>query len=154
MPQSGSTSVLGHTFGVDDDVLLPVPAGSGSSRSSLNPGSARRRRGGVDGYLRRSFAKRMREMWWRRSARVWERGSRAPATWGLRPRRAWCGRPLPYAPHYIGGSPKSCSPSLRIRPNTKTSQRWETYSRGEYYPRWDSQLFLRWGGRPPQVEPT
>ena len=35
MPQSGSTSVLGHTFGVDDDVLLPVPAGSGSSRSSL-----------------------------------------------------------------------------------------------------------------------
>ena len=31
----GSTSVLGHTFGVDDDVLLPVPAGSGSSRSSL-----------------------------------------------------------------------------------------------------------------------
>ena len=34
MPQSGSTSVLGHTFGVDDDVLLPVPAGSGSSRSS------------------------------------------------------------------------------------------------------------------------
>ena len=36
MPQLGSTSVLGHTFGVDeDDVLLPVPAGSGSSRSSL-----------------------------------------------------------------------------------------------------------------------
>ena len=34
MPQSGSTSVLGHTFGVDDDVLLPVRAGSGSSRSS------------------------------------------------------------------------------------------------------------------------
>ena len=30
----GSTSVLGHTFGVDDDVLLPVPAGSGCSRSS------------------------------------------------------------------------------------------------------------------------
>jgi hypothetical protein len=29
------TSVLGHTFGVDeDDVLLPIPAGSGSSRSS------------------------------------------------------------------------------------------------------------------------
>ena len=24
--------------------------------------------------------------------------------------------PLSYAPHYIGGSPKSCSPSLRIRP--------------------------------------
>ena len=34
MPQSGSTSVLGHTFGVDDDVLIPVPAGSGCSRSS------------------------------------------------------------------------------------------------------------------------
>ncbi|KAK1643629.1 hypothetical protein QYE76_061434 [Lolium multiflorum] len=34
VPQSGSTSVLGHTYGVDDDVLLPVPAGSGSSRSS------------------------------------------------------------------------------------------------------------------------
>jgi hypothetical protein len=35
VPRSGSTSVLGHTFGVDeDDVLLPVPVGSGSSRSS------------------------------------------------------------------------------------------------------------------------
>ena len=34
VPRTGSTSVLGHTFGVDDDVLLPVPAGSGSSRSS------------------------------------------------------------------------------------------------------------------------
>ena len=34
MPQSGSTSALGHTFGVDDDVLLPIPAGSGCSRSS------------------------------------------------------------------------------------------------------------------------
>ena len=32
--QSGSTSALGHTYGVDEDVLLPVPAGSGSSRSS------------------------------------------------------------------------------------------------------------------------
>ena len=58
MPRSGSTSVLGHTFGVDeDDVLLPVPAGSGSSSSSLNP-AARRRGGGGDGELRRSFAKR------------------------------------------------------------------------------------------------
>ncbi|KAK1698457.1 hypothetical protein QYE76_015154 [Lolium multiflorum] len=34
VPRSGSTSVLGHTFGVDDDVLLPIPAGSGCSRSS------------------------------------------------------------------------------------------------------------------------
>ena len=35
VPQTGSTSVLGHTFGVDeDDVLLPVPVGSGTSRSS------------------------------------------------------------------------------------------------------------------------
>jgi len=34
VPQSGSTSALGHTYGVDDDVLLPVPAGSGCSRSS------------------------------------------------------------------------------------------------------------------------
>ncbi|KAK1604681.1 hypothetical protein QYE76_028354 [Lolium multiflorum] len=34
VPQSGSTSVLGHTYDVDDDVLLPVPAGSGCSRSS------------------------------------------------------------------------------------------------------------------------
>ena len=34
VPQSGSTSALGHTYGVDDDVLLPVPAGRGCSRSS------------------------------------------------------------------------------------------------------------------------
>jgi hypothetical protein len=34
VPQSGNTFVLGHMFGVDDNVLLPVPAGSGSSRSS------------------------------------------------------------------------------------------------------------------------
>ena len=62
MPQSGSTSVLGHTFGVDeDDVLLPVPAGSGSSSSSLNP-AARRRGGGGGGDLRRSFAKRAGEV--------------------------------------------------------------------------------------------
>ena len=62
MPRSGSTSVLGHTFGVDeDDVLLPVPAGSGSSSSSLNP-AARRRGGGGDGELRWSFAKRAGEV--------------------------------------------------------------------------------------------
>jgi hypothetical protein len=31
---SGITFALGHTYGVDDDVLLPVPVGSGCSRSS------------------------------------------------------------------------------------------------------------------------
>ena len=64
MPQSGSTSVLGHTFGVDeDDVLLPVPAGSGSSRSS----SESRQHDGVVAVVvensGRASPKRMRELY-------------------------------------------------------------------------------------------
>jgi hypothetical protein len=43
VPQSGSTSALGHTYGVDEDVLLPVPAGSGCIRFSLES----RQHGGV-----------------------------------------------------------------------------------------------------------
>jgi hypothetical protein len=76
--QSGSTSVLGHTFGIDDDVLLPVPAGSGSSRSS----SESRQHDGVVAMVvensGRALPKRMRELRWRRrrlgfgeAARVW-----------------------------------------------------------------------------------
>jgi hypothetical protein len=34
VPQSSITLALDHTYGVDDDVLLHVPAGSGCSRSS------------------------------------------------------------------------------------------------------------------------
>jgi len=67
VPQSGSTSVLGHTYGVDeDDVLLPVPAGSGSIRSS----SKSRQHDGVVAVVvensGRASPKRMRERWWRR----------------------------------------------------------------------------------------
>ena len=64
VPQSGSTSVLGHTFGVDeDDVLLPVPAGSGSSRSSSE---SRQHDGMVVVVVEnsgRASPKRMREKW-------------------------------------------------------------------------------------------
>ena len=64
VPQSGSTSVLGHTYGVDeDDVLLPVPAGSGSSRSS----SESRQHDGVVAVVvensGRASPKRMRELY-------------------------------------------------------------------------------------------
>ena len=34
MPQAGSTSVLGHTYGVDDDVHSTFQRGSGCGRSS------------------------------------------------------------------------------------------------------------------------
>jgi hypothetical protein len=70
VPRLGSTSVLDHTFGVDeDDVLLLVPAGSGSCSSSLNL-AAPRRAGGGDGELQRSFAKRAGEEEELRAARV------------------------------------------------------------------------------------
>ena len=63
VPQSGSTSVLGHMYGVDDDVLLPVPAGSGSSRSS----SESRQHDGVVAVVvensGRASPKRMRELY-------------------------------------------------------------------------------------------
>ena len=75
MPQSGSTSVLGHTFGVDDDVLLPVPAGSGSSRSS----SESRQHDGVVAVVveisGRASPQALREKKEEEGvARVWERG--------------------------------------------------------------------------------
>jgi hypothetical protein len=34
VPQSDITSALGHTYGIDEDVLFTIPAGSGSSRAS------------------------------------------------------------------------------------------------------------------------
>ncbi|KAK1608741.1 hypothetical protein QYE76_032414 [Lolium multiflorum] len=88
VPQSGSTSVLGHTFGVDeDDVLLPVPAGSGSSRSS----SESRQHDGVVTVVveisGRASPQALREKKEEGIARVWAQGG--AATWGAR--AATCG---------------------------------------------------------------
>ena len=62
--QSGSTSVLGHTYGVDDDDPLPIPAGSGCSRSS----SESQQHDGVvvvvENYTDRSSPSGCRERWW------------------------------------------------------------------------------------------
>ena len=88
VPQSGSTSVLGHTYGVDeDDVLLPVPAGSGCSRSS----SESRQHDGVVTVVveisGRASPQALREKKEEGIARVWAQGG--AATWGAR--AATCG---------------------------------------------------------------
>ena len=46
MLRSGSTSVLGHAYGVDEVLSLPVPAGSGGVVDHLEILAARRRGGG------------------------------------------------------------------------------------------------------------
>ncbi len=46
MLQSGSTSVLGRAYGVDEVRPLPVPAGSGGVVDLLGIPAARRRGGG------------------------------------------------------------------------------------------------------------
>ena len=131
-PRTGSTSVLGHTFGVDeDDVLLPVPAGSGSSSSSLNP-TARRRGVGGGGENRRSFAKRAGSGGAGRLG-FGERG--APATKG-------CGHLV-----VLGWPTPSPWPSLyRWKPQVldyKSPNKTRTQNLPcdrETYPRWESHL--------------
>ena len=49
MLQSGSTSILGRAYGVDDILPLPVPAGSGGVVDLLGIPAARRRGGGDGG---------------------------------------------------------------------------------------------------------
>ena len=88
VPQSGSTSVVGHTFGVDDDVLLPVPAGSGCSTSS----SKSRQHDGVVAVVveisGRASPKHRGSNGRRGVARVWGEGALgAPALGAL----GWCG---------------------------------------------------------------
>jgi hypothetical protein len=58
----GSTSIVGHTYGVDEDVPLPVPVGSRGSRSPRNPSSMTTwwwRR--IPAELREAYAGRRRE---------------------------------------------------------------------------------------------
>ena len=56
MLQSGSTSVLGRTYGVDEALPLPVPAGSGGVVDPLGIPAARRRGGGGGGESLQGFA--------------------------------------------------------------------------------------------------
>jgi hypothetical protein len=53
--QSGSTSVLGRTYGVDEVLPLPVPAGSGGVVDLLGIPEARRRGGGGGGESLQGF---------------------------------------------------------------------------------------------------
>ena len=57
MLQSGSTSVLGRAYGVDEARPLPVPAGSGGVVDPLGIPAARRRGGGGGGEKLQGFAK-------------------------------------------------------------------------------------------------
>ena len=65
MLQSGSTSVLGRTYGVEEILPLLVPAGSGGVVDLLGIPAARRRGGGGGGEdsagLRQARAERMVE---------------------------------------------------------------------------------------------
>ena len=55
MLRSGSTSVLGRAYGVDEVLLLPVPAGSGGVVDLLGIPAARRHCGG-GGEILQGFA--------------------------------------------------------------------------------------------------
>ena len=57
MLQSGSTSILGRAYGVDEVLPLPVPAGSGGVVDLLEIPAARRRGGGGGGETLQGFAK-------------------------------------------------------------------------------------------------
>ena len=57
MLQSGSTSVLGRAYGVDDVLTLPVPEGSGGVVELLGIPAARRRGGDGGGEKLQGFAK-------------------------------------------------------------------------------------------------
>lgn len=74
MLQSGSTSVLGRTYGVDEVLPLPVPAGSGSVVDLLGIPAARRHGGGGGGEDSAGLLQADAELWWRRrgAARVGE----------------------------------------------------------------------------------
>ena len=51
MLRSGSTSVLGRAYGVDEVLPLPVPAGSGGVVDPLGIPATRRRGGGGGGEI-------------------------------------------------------------------------------------------------------
>ena len=79
--QSGSTSVLGRAYGVDEAHPFPVPAGSGGVVDPLGIPAARRRGGGGGGEKLQGFAKPEQLYGGERgAARVWSgRGSAPPA---------------------------------------------------------------------------
>ena len=56
MLQSGSTSVLGSAYGVDEVLPLPIPAGSGGVVDPLGIPAARQRGGGGGGETLQGFA--------------------------------------------------------------------------------------------------
>ena len=57
MLQSGSTSVLGRAYSVDDVLPLPISAGNGGVVELLGIPAARRRGGGGGGEKLQGFAK-------------------------------------------------------------------------------------------------
>jgi hypothetical protein len=83
VPQSGITSALSHTYSVDEDILLPVPAGSGSSRSSSE---SRHHDGAVTVVVEISGRASPQALQEKKEeegvARVWAQGG--AATWGAR----------------------------------------------------------------------
>jgi hypothetical protein len=66
--QSGSTSVLGHAYGVDEVLPLPVPAGSKGVVDPLEIPAARRRGGGGGGEVSAGLRLSRSRMRWRESA--------------------------------------------------------------------------------------
>ena len=69
MLQSGSTSVLGRAYGVDEALPLPVPADSRGVVDPLGIPSARRRGGGGGGEKLQGFTKAGADLRWRREGR-------------------------------------------------------------------------------------
>ena len=103
MLQSGSTSVLGRAYGVDDVLPLPVPEGSGGVVDRLRIPAARRCGGGDGGEfsagLRLNPGQSMEEG--ERGANLWIQG---------------CGRPPLLSPPFIGGGAARGSPQSPSKP--------------------------------------
>ena len=98
MLQSGSTSVLGRAYGVDEVLPLPVPASSGGLVDRLGIPAARRRGGGDGGEI--SVGLRLNP-----GQRYVEEGERGSS------RCSRVGRPPPLAPPFIGGGRFGTAPN-------------------------------------------
>ena len=93
MLQSGSTSVLGRAYGVDEVLPLPIPAGSEGVVDPLGIPATRRRGGGGGGETLQGFAKPGQRCgggreggsptWW---SRVWPAPSPCPSFYRWRGR--------------------------------------------------------------------
>ena len=97
MLQSGSTSVLGRAYGVDEAPSSPVPAGSGGVVDLLQFPAARRRGGGSGG--RKSC---------RASPKPEQRMVEGEAARGGGNDGVWW--PATPSPLYIGGQPAKVAP--------------------------------------------